>query len=379
MISKRCSKRNKAILAFYATIPLLALVLFDGCGGRATSQYQDSRVTSIIYLAQNNGGRVDWSEKKSLLACDLLGNDGYYKVWTMEPDGGNPICLSRLNSQLPIGHHGNPAWHPSGDYLVLQCCDPALKDPSEESAAYLYYTNPGSGYHNNLWMITSDGTKAWQLTSVARNGGVLHPHFSPDGTKLVWAEMISPTPKPLGTWMMKMADFTIKGGAPLLENVKVLRPGEMEFYETHGFSPDGSTLIFSALRKGGSAWDLDIYACDLSGSSLKVLTDPDERQWDEHAHFTPDGENIIWMSSAGIEQRHISMDHLKTDYWIMRSDGSGKRRITFFNQEGFIEYMPEGAVAADLSIKGDGRHFFAFIKRSQTKMQGVIVRLEISL
>ncbi len=370
---------SKRLMVTYAIIALLAVAPLNGCGNPATDRFQNIRVRSIEYLVRNHGGRVDWSNQKGLLACDLLGDDGYYKLWTMDSEGGDPVCLSSLNPLLPMGHHGNPAWHPSGDYLALQCGDPALKKPGEDQAAYLYYTNPGAGYHNNLWIITSDGLKAWQLTAVGKNGGVLHPHFSPDGNKLVWAEMISPSPKPFGTWTIKLADFAFQEGAPRLGNTRDLRPGELEFYETHGFSPDCSTLIFSALKRGGSAWDLDIYTCDLSGGSLKVLTDPHEHEWDEHAHFTPDGKNIIWMSSAGIGQQHLSVDQLMTDYWIMRYDGSDKRRITYFNQAGSMEYAPGGAVAADLSIKGEGNVFFAFIKRSHTKLQGSIIRLEISL
>lgn len=364
-------------VALVAIIAMTVAVLPSGCGRRSTVGNEVQPNAEVTYLVHDNGGRVDWLEKNLTLACDLLDHDGYCKVWTMDQNGGNRKCLSTVNSSLPHDHHGNPAWHPSGDYLVMQCGDPALRDPQVGATTYLTVTNPGAGYHNNLWLITADASRAWQLTAVGKNGGVLHPHFSPDGSRLIWAEMTSPGPRPFGTWEMKLAEFSMRGGEPALGNVTVLRPGGLEFYETHGFSPDGSTLVFTGMKAGGTPWDLDIYTCDLAGGSLKILTDPTERQWDEHAHFTPDGRSITWMSSAGINQQYGDAEQLMTDYWMMDADGSGKRRVTFFNQSGSPEYVAGGVAAADLSIADNGGHFFGYLKDSGSRATGSIVRITI--
>lgn len=363
-----------ALGGLLAEVAVLSLV-FGGC-----SRQLPQSLGAISYVVQDNGGRVDWLESRGRLACDLLGDDLYYDLWTMDRDGGGRLCLSDINPSLPSGHHGNPAWHPSGEYIVFQCSDPSLAGRLAGTRGYLYYTTPGAGLHNNLWLITADGGSAWQLTSVGNNGGVLHPHFSHDGTRLAWAEMTATGPKPFGTWVMKTADFSFRDGAPVLANVTVLTPGDLQFYETHGFSPDDSTLIFTGMEAEGTPRDLDIFTCDTGGGSLLRLTDPGDKQWDEHAHYAPDGGSIIWMSTSGIDQSPEDIDSMKikTDYWVMNSDGSGKRRVSFFNEKGSPQYIPDSVVAADLSVEGDGRHVIAYIKDSPTRAgPGSIVRIEV--
>jgi hypothetical protein len=53
----------------------------------------------------------------------------------------------------------------------------------------------GKDGYFDLWIITPDGEHAWKIHAVrdevSKNAaGVLHPHFSNDGTRLFWAERI---------------------------------------------------------------------------------------------------------------------------------------------------------------------------------------------
>lgn len=77
----------------------------------------------------------------------------------------------------------------------------------------------------------------------------------------------------------------------------------------------------------GLCADFDIYTYDLNSKALTCLTDPKLRQWDEHAHFTPDGKQIVWMSSMGSPQAPAKLNQItvKTDFWIMNADGTNKR------------------------------------------------------
>ena len=43
---------------------------------------------------------------------------------------------------------------------------------------------------------------------------------------------------------------------------------------------------------------MDIYAFNFYTNQLVDLT-PDSNVWDEHSHYTHDGNNILWMNSAG--------------------------------------------------------------------------------
>jgi len=83
-------------------------------------------------------------------------------------------------------------------------------------------------------------------------------------------------------------------------------------------------------------------------------------EWDEHAHFSPDGRTILWMTSKS-QPYKLRADDLKTDYWLMNADGSNKRRLTYFNQPGHPHFMKEGVAAADGAWSPDGSRFAAYL------------------
>ncbi len=178
-----------------------------------------------------------------MIAFDQLGADNYYDVFTMNPDGSNERCFTCGRSELPNRHMGNPAWHPSGDYIVFQ----AQKANAPANTISDYFANPGSGVNNDLWVTDSAASRFWRLTDVPLlNGGVLHPHFSRQGNQLLWSERLSAQGGPIGEWSLKIADFRTDGGTPRIENVRTYQPGaQRRFYESHGFMPDGRLILFS--------------------------------------------------------------------------------------------------------------------------------------
>ncbi|MCI0476452.1 MAG: alpha/beta hydrolase fold domain-containing protein, partial [Anaerolineales bacterium] len=182
-------------------------------------------------------------------------------------------------------------------------------------------------------------------------------------------------------WAIKLGDFAIENGAPRVTNIQTLTPGNLELYETHGFSPDNRKIIFSTVPPGKYYYDMEIYAYDLTTQQLARLTENDE--WDEHAHYSPDGKSIIWMSSAGIPQvKPGSMEGMtrnppKTDVWMMNADGSDKRRVTRFNDPNAPEGRGAsgGVIVGDLSWGPDGKSFVAKIQRGRVES---IVLIEFS-
>jgi hypothetical protein len=152
---------------------------------------------------KQHGGRVSWSHARDLIAFDCTGLDGYTDIYLMNPDGADEECLTCNQDELPQLNIGNPEWHPSGDYIVFQAQNPALNPPSSMSKEiYRYVASPGAGINNDLWLMSSDGTQFWQLTEVEDLHGTLHPHFSLDGSQLMWSEMISPLSDRIGNWAM---------------------------------------------------------------------------------------------------------------------------------------------------------------------------------
>lgn len=349
-------------------IGLLGLIVWTivcGAGVAPThSSEQPPPVSDLSGVARvqtldENGGRVSWGPR-GRLAYDLCGPDGYYDVWTMQADGSDRRCLTCAMDAVIRHHVGQSAWHAEGRFLAAQVENPELEGYSEQrrgAGVSDFLETPGIGINNDIWILSADGAGAWPVTRIKSRLATLHPHFSSDGRRLVWAEAIERGWRGL-RWAIKLADFDLRGNVPQVRNIRTLRPGDFALYETHGFTPNGRSLIFSASPGSRDYFALEIYRYDLQAGRLVRLTDDEE--WDEHAHVSPDGNHIVWMSSRGIPQpRQVAS--LLTDYWIMRLDGSGARRLTYFNSPQAKEYVPGGVVAGDMSWAPDGRSFAAYL------------------
>lgn len=216
-------------------------------------------------------------------------------------------------------------------------------------------TQPGFGKHNNLWVTDTDGEVFYQLTEIEENRSILHAFFSHDGSTLLWSEK---TGDWATNWAIMIADF-VEDPEPHLENVTALNPLGEVWYETHGFSPDDSRILFTA-GTGDSKWaGFDIWEMELNSMELTRLThQPDV--WDEHAHYSPDGSKIVWASSHGYPYDTEASTYagavrdLKLDYWIMDADGSNKTRLTYFNEPGHEHYGGGQVIVADSSWNPEG-------------------------
>ncbi len=339
----------------------------------------ENRLVARITTVVPSGGRLDWSPQNRI-AFDRLGTNGYFDVYTMNPDGSGERCLTCTIGGVPPGHRGNPAWHPSGRYIVFQGQlserQARLRGGLERLADYM--ASPGVGWNNTLFVMDSEGRQAWQLFDVRRRvGGVLHPHFSHRGDRLFWTERIAMGGK-YGIWTLKVADFRVLNGVPRVENVRAFQPGRQHrFYESFGFSPDDRKVIFSAnAEPGEDEFGIDIYIYDLATQELRNLTNTPD-QWDEHGHFSPDGRKIVWMSTRDLPF-NPRVPHHKMDYWIMNADGSGQQRLTWFNDPAHAEFLPgRGVFAADIDWSPDGRSIMAYLILDVVKNEGPIVRIDL--
>jgi len=305
-----------------------------------------------VKTLRSGGARLDWCHKSGLIAFDARGKDEYFDVHTMKPDGTGETCLSCGIKGLPERHVGQPAWHPSCRYLVVQA-----EKPEHIKVRFSHTLTPGAGVLNDLWLIEVESGSASRLREVAdaRGAGTLHAHFSEDGTRLSWSEMEDKgglkKGTELGLWKLMVADFVLEKGKPRLENVREFTPAGKGFYENHGFSPDGKKLIYTSNTEA-KRFANNIYVMELDGGKATRLTDAD---YNEHALFSPDGKRIVWISSTGNDNRG-------TDYWIMNADGSGKRRLTFFNQKGHPQYAGKRVVVADFAWSPDGESFVGYYR-----------------
>jgi hypothetical protein len=314
---------NKAVM-----VNMLANPPKTNVTGSAFTALEKTTVNAEVKVVlKSGGGRVSCNKNNGLIAFDMVGSDGYYDVWVMKPDGSGKRNLTHSFKEIPK-HNGNPCWDSTGKYIVFQAQDPNFRMKNETLAT------PGIGINNNIYIITSDGKKIFKMSKVRNGGGSLHPQFSADGKKLIWSNAI-PSENPIGNWEMMLFGISLNS-QPKLQSMDTLSPGGMQLYETHGFSPDGKTIIFSGVLKNKGYFDMEIYTCTTDGDGLKRLTS--NTDWDEHAHYSPDGKKIVWASSVNTGCPKEA-SKLQLDYWVMNADGSGKRRITFLNDQKNQQYM----------------------------------------
>jgi len=305
-------------------------------------------VTTIV----DEGGRVAVSHDKTGIFYDTRGDDGYYDVWYVELDGSNKKCLSCNREEITNGHVGNPTPHPTKNYIVFQAVNtelivlPPILQPNA-----IQHTSPGAAINNNLWCMNLNTGKLWRLTNVPSGYGTLHPHFSSDGTKLLWSEKIGFTGGAMGEWSIKIANFNLNYGIPSLSNMREYKPGYQQFYETHGFMNNDTAITFSAFKWSDDSQTLDCFKYNLITKRLVNLTNT-PLDWEEFATISPDGKQITLISTKRTKQARNSDGSLikgkwKTDLWSLNLATDREERLSNFNVVGYPEYDPRGVVVAD--------------------------------
>ena len=338
------------------------------------------KITTVLEYAKSH----DWCGANNLITIGKQGSDGYSDVYVMKPDGSGEECLTCDKPGCPQKHNGNPAWHPSGKFIVFT----AEKKENSKSKKAKQFAQPGTGINCDLWLMTSDGEKFMPLTNLpvtVPSRGVIHPQFSHSGKKLLWVERVGKG-DPWGEYALKVADFVIDDKKPRLENIKTYQPGKQpSFYEGHGFSPDDKKILFSGdLQPGQKIYGMDIYTLDLETEQLQRLTET-PNYWDEHAHYSPNGKKIAWMSSSGFNANFKSVEghawkkYLITELWVMDADGANKQRLTFFNQSGHKDFMGTRAVVSDSSWSPDGKKILATVafENRRGRMVSKIVLIDL--
>ena len=111
-------------------------------------------------------------------------------------------------------------------------------------------------------------------------------------------------------------------------------------------STDGKWVVFTSVRDG----DIDLYKMRLDGSGLTRLTD--RLGYDGGAFFSRDGKRICYRSyypadseAAGYRAllEHALVRPTRMDLWVMRADGSDKRKVTDDPGASFAPYFtPDG-------------------------------------
>jgi TolB protein len=129
-------------------------------------------------------------------------------------------------------------------------------------------------------------------------------------------------------------------------------------------SPNGKRIAFTSMRDG----DLDIYTMDLDGRNVKRLTN--ELGYDGGPFWSYDSQWIVFRAHHPQTEKDISdyksllrenlIRPTTLDIWVMKADGSNKRRITDNGKANFAPYFfPDGKRVIFASNMADpkGRDF----------------------
>lgn len=347
---------------------LPALILLSSCDKDEPTSVAPNLTNVSVF--RSSGLDVGWDQSGSnRIAYSMKESDTYYDIHFAQTDGSNDICLTCNSSLLPNKHIACPYWHPGGKWLLMVVEDSTHPGSSTDAL-------PGFGAYSDVWVMNTEGTKAYKIIDLPNDAdhGVIAPRFSHDGKHIVWTDrklqpsLTNPLQQ-MGYWTIKMADFKFNpsDSVPVVSNIRTFEPGGDAFYESYGFSPDDSKIIFCSSINQTSVWNQMIYTIDTLGGSLTKLTESD---YNEHAFYKPDGSKIVWMTNTQATAGG-------TDWWMMNPDGSNKKRLTYFNENNNTQWAGHAVWAGLGSFSPDGTHFVGGRQVSLITQEGEIMMVHI--
>jgi TolB protein len=254
--------------------------------------------------------------------------DGRFQIYRLPASGTDAAKHKKCITCDQPGNNDGVRWRPAGGDVLL-----FVSDRDHPFA----FGNEGAGFGQELYAMRADGSQVTRLTESHTWATNYHANWSPDGKKIVWGRTEG------RTWDVMVADFIADGAGMRLASPRRL-VHDTTWWETHGFSADSQQVIATSTRAGFLS--SDIYAIDLKGGPLRRLTS--DLAWDEHAHVSPDGRKIAWISGR---HRPAGVSPL--------NDGSISSAFDFFwIVPGIVfEFEPPAGYTTELTLMdADGSH-----------------------
>lgn len=156
----------------------------------------------------------------------------------------------------------------------------------------------------DVWIIDPNAEVAARFPNP--EGSASNPRWSPDGQLIVYHNRL-PRNRGNEIWLIDIAG---RRTTKIAEGI------------TPSFSPDGSTVVFSAKNAGN--WD--VYALHLGSAEMRRITDAPAHEiyplWQRHGG----DERIVF--SAREESAGRAPDEYTYDLWQVAPDGSNRKRLT---------------------------------------------------
>jgi TolB protein len=235
-----------------------------------------------------------------LIAYSTRGGD----IWVMRPDGTHHRRLTRSGR----GTDFDPSLSPDGRNVVFRSSR-GRYDPDR--------------YGIGLEAIRVVDVRTRRQRQIQPRTGGLFPAWSPDGTAIAFSGLRS-SGGPVDTIQLMRPD----GG----DIVDLGMPGEVATW-----SPDASTIAFAS-HPGDGNWA--VWTMRRDGTQRRRLTNPVLRppagaHGDAPGAWSPDGTRLVYSSEA-------RGDH---ELFVMRADGTGKRRLTHWRGgDSPNAWLPDGRI-----------------------------------
>jgi Tol biopolymer transport system component len=262
-------------------------------------------------------------------------------------DGSGDSCLTC--SHQPVGWNDGARFRPNHPDTILFV---STRDHPHSIGG------DGGGIGQELYAMRADGSHATRLTTSHGFATNYHANFSHDGNHVVWGNTEN------RTWDVMVADFIDDAQGMRLANAQRLLT-DTTWWETHDFTPDNERVITTNTRFGLES--TDIYAVDIESGALTRLTD--DPAWDEHAHLSPDGRVMSWISgrwhpASAWRFADGSLDATYDFFWIVpgiyfnfiNPPAGFSTELTLMNNDGtgITQLTTDGQVCADNQWSPDG-------------------------